>query len=186
MSVPTTFVQYPIGLLNPWRGEQANERVGVLYGKHEPHTDTYHVESILEVPNKADDPVNNAGVVRSDVPDTHEGGVILGFIHTHNAETASDEPSAQDMANLPPGMIGIVFHTILEYGCIFDRTQIIARIHVPTSTIRYELPRHIVRFNAIDPEGLPVTYEADADFLTSYWSCMYGRGCPGIDRKSVV
>jgi len=42
--------------------------------------------------------------------------------------------------------------------------------------------RHWVEFPdpSPDPDGAEVRYRADLTWLTSNWTCIYGRGCPGI------
>ncbi|GAA1392212.1 hypothetical protein [Luteococcus peritonei] len=54
--------------------------------------------------------------------------------------------------------------------------------HQPVDVeIRRPIPRTWVEF--VDPDEPDQTFRCDLTWLTSAWSCIWGRGCPGIDAE---
>ena len=45
-----------------------------------------------------------------------------------------------------------------------------------------DFPRHWVEF--VDPEDDTNLYKCDLTWLTSRWTCIWGRGCKGVDAGS--
>lgn len=67
---------------------------------------------IVEVPNRASDPWNDFQIDNADVhqiPLSPEEYRIVGIMHTH-PNTTQKQPTPTDLAGVPDGMIGMVYH----------------------------------------------------------------------------
>ncbi len=81
-------------------GVDGPERCGVIF---EDDSDTYYV---VEVPNRSTDPHDNFVILENDVPDLPHP--VVGVVHTHPSFD-SPFPSKNDFAQIPQGLIGIVY-----------------------------------------------------------------------------
>ena len=65
---------------------------------------------VIEVPNRHEEPTKHFKIHTNDVKEvTVDGEKLIGIVHTHPAHQYK-KPSYSDVASIPEGLFGIVYH----------------------------------------------------------------------------
>jgi proteasome lid subunit RPN8/RPN11 len=109
-------------------GEGTNERCGVLIAtKVELGMSFFEVR---EMPNRSDDPRHGFRISWKDIDDRKVArSSVVGFIHTH-PKGSPDHPSYNDINNVLPTYINVVYHLTTHNVTVYDHDGPIAVFHI--------------------------------------------------------
>lgn len=111
-------------------GDTGRERCALIYGPPVVEGGGIRAVSVLEVPNRHDDPENNFRIAMADVRHRRRGYEVIGVLHTHPGKCSPD-PSANDLNGLAhDGQYGVIVHLRTSSVVLFDRLGVIDTIPV--------------------------------------------------------